>query len=607
MKRLPILLTCIGLSACAPGDEGRINATEEARRAAETAQQARSAEEGVTAAEQPAREAWTKGAMVAAADPRAVDAGLEMLRQGGSAIDAAIAVHTVLGLVEPQSSGIGGGAFMVYYDHEADEITVFDGREVAPASTTPDHFMKDGKPLGFLEAWQSGKAVGVPGQVALYKTAHEAAGRLDWETVFQPAIELAEEGFEVSPRLAGLLADPRLRGAVRLDDLPAPAGYFYPDGEPLPVGFVRTNPDYAATLRAIAASGPSAFYEGEIAEAIVAAVNGDANPGNMTLEDLANYSVKVRPALCGEWADGYRICSAPPPSSGGVTQNMIMGLYDLLEPTDEADMTEEGYLKAYIDAQRLAYADRDHYVADADFVPVPSKDLINPAYLRIRAKEAFAPDASTFPGDPGVALGRDPMRPLWGEDATEHAPGTTHVSIIDAEGNAVSMTATVEAAFGSSLMVHGFMLNNQLTDFSRVPTKGTKPVANAPGPLKRPRSSMSPTLVFDPAGDLFMVTGSPGGNSIVAYVSKTLVGVLEWGKSAQEAINLPNIIARGDVVGVEINAPGGVEAAEALREMGYNVEERQGENSGLHVIIVREDGLEGGADPRREGVAKPLE
>ncbi|MEE2921772.1 MAG: gamma-glutamyltransferase [Pseudomonadota bacterium] len=607
MRRLPILLACMGLSACAPGEDATFNASEEARRAAEAADAARMAGTEQDPAETAAPEAWTKGAMVAAADPRAVEAGLDMLRQGGSAVDAAIAVHAVLGLVEPQSSGIGGGAFMVYYDHARDEITVFDGRETAPASTTPDHFMKDGQPLGFLEAWQSGKAVGVPGQIALYKTSHDAAGKLDWDALFQPAIQLAEEGFEVSPRLANLLANPRLRGATRLDDLPASSAYFYPDGEPLPVGFLRTNPDYADTLKAIAASGPSAFYEGEVAEAIVNAVNGDASPGNMTLEDLSAYSVKLRPALCGKRADDYRICSAPPPSSGGVTQNMIMGLYDLLEPTDEAEMTEEAYLKAYVDAQRLAYADRDHYVADADFVPVPSKDLIDPAYLRVRATEAFAPDGASFPGDPGLALGRDPMRPLWGEDATEHAPGTTHISIIDSDGNAVSMTATVEAAFGTSIMVKGFLLNNQMTDFSRQPTKGTKPVANAPGPLKRPRSSMSPTLVFDPEGDLFMVTGSPGGNSIIAYVSKTLVGVLEWGKTAQEAINLPNIIARGDTVGVEIDVPGGPQAAEALREMGYEVQEREGENSGLHVIVVREDGLEGGADPRREGVARTLD
>jgi gamma-glutamyltranspeptidase/glutathione hydrolase len=327
----------------------------------------------------------------------------------------------------------------------------------------------------------------------------------------------------------------------------------------------------------------------------------------MTVEDLANYEVAVRPALCGVEPDGYKVCSAPPPSSGGVTQNMILGLYDRLKPTSEEEATKEGFLKAFVDAQRLTYADRDHYVADADFVPVPAAELIDPIYLDVRATEVFAPDQHATPGDPGIALGRGPMRQMWGEDPTDHHPGTTHFSIIDPYGNAVSMTMTVEAAFGNSVMVHGFMLNNQLTDFSREPTKGGKPVANAVAGNKRPRSSMSPTLVFNPEGDLFMVTGSPGGNSIVAYVAKTLVGVLEWGKTAQEAINLPNIIARGDVVGVEVDREGGPEAAEALREMGYTVEERQGENSGLHVIIVREDGLEGGADPRRDGVARALE
>lgn len=603
MTRFALLSGFVLLTACAPVEDTGLSAREQAERAAA----------GTLAAEEPAEAnalgdlSWTRGAMVAAADPRAVEAGLEIMRQGGNAIDAAIAVHAVLGLVEPQSSGIGGGAFMVYYDRARDEITVFDGRETAPASTTPDHFMKDGEPMGFIEAWQSGKAVGVPGQVALYKAAHDAAGIADWASLFAPAIRLAEEGFEVSPRLAGLLADERLRGAIRLDDLPGPAAYFYPDGEPLPAGFIRTNPDYAATLRAIAEHGPSAFYTGALAEAIVDAVNTGPGAGNMTLEDLSGYAVKTRPALCGDMPDGYRICSAPPPSSGGVTQNMIMGLYHHLKPGPEDEQAEEALLKAFVDAQRLAYADRDHYVADADFVPVPASDLIDPRYLKVRAKDVFAPDASPQPGDPGLALGRDPIRPLWGEDSTVPAPGTTHVSIIDTDGNAVSMTATVEAAFGSSIMVGGFLLNNQMTDFARVPTKGTKPVANAPAAGKRPRSSMSPTLVFDPNGDLFMVTGSPGGNSIVAYVAKTLVAVLEWGKTAQEAVSLPNIIARGDTVNVEIGVPGGQEAADALAGMGYAVQERQGENSGLHVIVVREDGLEGGADPRREGVARTLE
>jgi gamma-glutamyltranspeptidase/glutathione hydrolase len=552
------------------------------------------------------KRAWTKGAMVAAADPRAVEAGLEILRDGGNAIDAAIAVHSVLGLVEPQSSGIGGGAFLVYYDHASDTVTVFDGRETAPAAATADLFIKDGKVMDFVPAWQSGRSVGVPGQIALYKAAHDASGRADWASLFAPAMRLAEDGFEVTPRLASLLAEPRLRGAIRLDDNPETAAYFYPDGQPLAAGSLRTNPAYAATLAAIAENGPAAFYSGSIAAEIVDAVNEGPDGGAMTLEDLAAYEVVTRDAVCGELQSGYKICSAPPPSSGGVAQNMIMGLYEYLRPPAQNAEDERLYLKAFVDAQRLAYADRDHYVADADHVPVPTADLINPAYIKARALEAFAPDAKSFPGDPGVVLGKEPLRQMWGEDPTEPGAGTTHISIIDQDGNAVAMTATVEAAFGSSRWAAGFLLNNELTDFAREPTKGGKPVANAPGPDKRPRSSMSPTIVFDKGGDLFMVTGSPGGNSIVAYVAKTLVGVLEWNKTAQEAASLPNVIARGDTVAVEVDVEGGAEAAEALRELGYTVEERTGENSGLHLIVVREGGLEGGADPRRDGVALPL-
>jgi gamma-glutamyltranspeptidase/glutathione hydrolase len=549
---------------------------------------------------------WTKGGMVAAANPYAVEAGLEILREGGNAIDAAIAVHTVLGLVEPESSGIGGGAFLVYYDRAKDTVTVFDGRETAPAAATSELFFKDGKVMDFVSAWQSGRSVGVPGQIALYKAAHDASGRADWETLFEPAIRLAEDGFMVSPKLAEILASPRLRGAIRLDDNPVTAAYFYPDGEPLAAGFVRTNPAYAETLTAVAEEGPAAFYSGRIAAEIIAAVTEGPDGGAMTLEDLQAYTVAVREPVCGELQSGFKICSAPPPSSGGIAQNLIMGLYDYLKPAASVNADESLYLKAFVDAQRLAYADRDHYVADADFVSVPTAELIDPAYIKARALEAFAPDAKSFPGDPGIVLGKDALRPMWGEDTTTPGAGTTHISIIDLEGNAVAMTATIEAAFGSSRMAGGFLLNNELTDFALTPTKGGKPVANAPAAGKRPRSSMSPTLVFDKGGDLFMVTGSPGGNSIVAYVAKTLVGVLEWNKTAQEAAALPNIIARGDTVAVEVDVAGGPEAAEALREMGYTVEERTGENSGLHLIVVRERGLEGGADPRREGVATPI-
>jgi len=543
--------------------------------------------------------AWDKGAMVAAADPRAVEAGLEVLRNGGHAVDAAIAVHAVLGLVEPQSSGLGGGAFMMVYERASGKMTVFDGRETAPSAIGPDLFEKDGETMGFVDAWQSGRSVGVPGQVALYKAAHEAYGQSDWAGLFDAGIKLADEGFEVSPRLASVLGNDRMRRFLRLDDNPGSKDYFFPEGEPLSEGALRDNPEYAATLRAIASDGPAAFYTGAIAEAIVASAGAEPDGGAITLEDLAGYKVKQRPALCGPYRT-YQICSAPPPSSGGVAQAMIMGLYERLLPEGA---TEEQALVAFVDAQRLAYADRDHYVADADFVQVPSEDLINPIYLDARATQGGPVDGTPQPGDPGVVLGRAPMIDMWGRDTTEDAPGTTHISIVDNEGNAVSMTATVEAAFGSSRWAAGFLLNNELTDFARTPEINGKPVANAPAAGKRPRSSMSPTLVFDADGELHMVTGSPGGNSIIAYVAKTLVGVLDRGDTAQASVERPNIIGRGQRVSVEVDRANGQALADKLKELGYNVAERRGENSGLHVIVVREDGLEGGADPRREGVA----
>ena len=548
--------------------------------------------------------AWTKGGMVAAADPRAVEAGLEVLRNGGHAVDAAIAVHTVLGLVEPQSSGIGGGAFMVVYDRASGDTTVFDGRETAPSAADENLFIEDGEVLGFIDAWQSGKSAGVPGAIALYKSAHDTYGQMDWASNFDAAIDLAETGFVVSPRLAGVLANERLRQFVRLDDHPVSAAYFYPEGEPLAEGAVRDNPEYAETLRRVATEGTDAFYKGEIPAAIVATLAEEPRPGALSVEDIESYEVKTRPPLCGDWRD-YRICSAPPPSSGGITQNAIAGLYDRLVP--EGATEPEALMRAFVDAQRLAYADRDHYVADADFVQVPSMDLINPKYLDVRATEAFEPGAKPTPGDPGLVLGGNPMVGMWGQDPTEDAPGTTHLSIIDADGNAVAMTATVEAAFGNSRMVNGFLLNNELTDFAREPRKSNLPVANAPGPKKRPRSSMSPTIIFDADGEVKMVTGSPGGNSIVAYTAKSIIGVLAWGKTPQEAVALPNIIARGETVGVEVDREGGQQVADDLKALGYNVQERRGENSGLHVILVTEDGLQGGADPRREGVALALD
>lgn len=583
MKHIAFLIGLAGLAAC-------------------TAQQTAPKAEIISAsAGDPSISAeWNKGAMVAAADPRAVEAGLAVLREGGHAVDAAIAVHAVLGLVEPQSSGLGGGAFMMVYEHKTGQITVFDGRETAPAATGPDLFQIEGETLGFVDAWQSGRSVGVPGQVALYKAAHEAYGQIEWSSLFEAGTELAENGFVVSPRLADIIGNDRMRQFLRLDDNPGSKEYFFPNGVPLAEGEIRDNPEYAATLRAIASQGPAGFYTGKIAQAIVDSAAAEPYGGSITLEDLANYTVMQRPALCGAFRT-YRICSAPPPSSGGVAQAMVMGLYERLLP-DAA--SEQDALVAFVEAQRLAYADRDHYVADADFVQVPSEDLINPLYLNARARQVGPVHAEPKPGDPGLVLGREPMIDMWGRDTTEDAPGTTHISIVDAFGNAVSMTATVEAAFGSSRWAAGFLLNNELTDFAREPSKNGQPVANAPAAGKRPRSSMSPTFVLDEAGGLFMVTGSPGGNSIIAYVAKTLFGVLDRGDTAQASVERPNVIGRGQRVSVEVDRSNGQELANQLKVLGYDVAERRGENSGLHVIVVREDGLEGGADPRREGVAR---
>jgi len=537
---------------------------------------------------------WTKGAMATAANPHAVAAAVDMLRKGGHAVDAAIAAHLVLGLVEPQSSGIGGGAFMLVFQRDDGELIFYDGREMAPAGATVDMFMRDGVVMEFVEAWQSGLAVGVPGAVAMYKSAHDAHGILPWADLFQPAIKLAQDGFEVSPRMAGFL--PRIAEYGRLDENPGSAAYFFPDGEPLKIGFLRTNPEYANTLSRIATEGIDAFYTGEIAQAIAHAAQEEPNGGSLTVKDLAEYRAVTRESICGDFRE-VSICTTTPPSSGAA-QIMIGGLYDHLaaKSTNQADK-----IAAFVDAQRLAYADRDHFFGDPDAVEIPLQDLVDPVYIQYRSTERFAPDALPTHGDPANVLRRE-SAVNWGIDTTQEVAGTTHLSIIDNEGNAVSMSATVEAPFGSSRWVAGFLLNNQMTDFARDASADGKPVANAIAPGRRPRSSMSPTMVFDTAGDLLMVTGSPGGNSIPAYVAKTIVGVLDWNLSAQDAVDFPNIVARGAKVRVEVAVDSGKTIAKDLAGRGYVVVEREGENSGLHVIVVRQDSLEGAADKRREGV-----
>lgn len=539
--------------------------------------------------------AWDKGGMATAANPHAVAAAIEMLEKGGHAVDAAIAAHSVLGLVEPQSSGIGGGGFMLVYERDGGELTFHEGREIAPTGATVDMFMRDGVVMDFVESWQSGKSVGVPGAVALYKSAHEQHGKLPWNDIFAPAIRLATEGFAVSPRLADYL--PRMAQISQLATNPATAAYFYPGGEPLKAGDILKNPEYAATLTRIAEEGISAFYEGKIAQAIAVAAQAEPNGGTLTAADIAAYEAEKRPVICGGFRD-LNICTSSPPSSGGA-QIMIAGLYDHLS-ADAANQADK--VAAFVDAQRLAYADRDHYFGDPDEIDIPLDDLLNPAYLKHRATERIAPGAIPTPGDPGLVFGDESSAALWGPDTTEEASGTTHLSIIDNEGNAVSMTATVEAPFGSSRWAAGFLLNNEMTDFARaVPTDGSR-LANAITPGRRPRSSMSPSMVFDDGGELVMVTGSPGGNSIPAYVAKTMVGVLDWGLSAQDAVDHPNIVARGEMVRVETNAGQGREIAANLKMRGYNVQESEGENSGLHIIVIKPDGLDGAADKRREGI-----
>jgi gamma-glutamyltranspeptidase/glutathione hydrolase len=532
-------------------------------------------------------------AMVAAANPIATEAGLKVLRGGGSAMDAAVAIQATLGLVEPQSSGIGGGAFLVYFDGRTHKITAYDGRETAPAAASPNLFLGlDGRPLPFVQAVLSGRSAGVPGAVAMLELAHKEHGRLPWRSLFQDTERLADDGFIVSPRLAGFIS-----GRAPQAQAPDVAAYFTrADGKKYAAGDRLRNPAYAATLRKIADHGAAAILTGQIASDIVARLAQGPLPGGMTLADLAAYRPHEGPALCRPFR-AWTVCEPGAPSGGPVTLEAL-GLLEHSDISAHGPADPQGWF-LLSQAERLAYADDLAYVADPAFVQVPIGGLLDPAYLTARMK---------LVGDragPAPAPGQPAGAPAHGPDATVEPGGTSSFTVVDRWGDVVSMTTTVESVFGDGRMVDGFMLNNQLTDFSFSPLdKSGLPAANAVGSRKRPRSSMSPAIVLDRQGRFVAAVGSPGGLAIPSYVLKTLVGVLAWNLNVQDAIDLPNLVALGDFYASEPAkfAPGvvaGLAAKSVVLKSGFAAE-----GSGLHGVTFRNGRLEGGADPRREGVAR---
>jgi gamma-glutamyltranspeptidase/glutathione hydrolase len=550
--------------------------------------------------------------MAAAANPLAAEAGREMLRQGGSAIDAAIAMQAVLTLVEPQSSGIGGGAMIVLWDGK--QVRTYDGRETAPAGANEQLFLQaDGQPMPFPQAQIGGRSVGTPGVMRALELAHQQHGRLPWATLFEPAIKLAKQGFAISPRLHSLLAaDPVVRQS------PEMAAYFLnADGSVKAVGTRLQNPALAAVLKRIANEGADVLYQGPIAAEIVAKVQGHANPGSLSLNDLQHYQAKERAPLCSDYKR-WQVCGMPPPSSGGIAVAQILGTLQALEgrdprlalaplkprKTDKPAGLEPAPQAVHLiaEAERLAYADRAQYVADTDFVPVPVKGLLDPGYLASRA--SLIGERSMGSAPPGTPPG---VQVAYAPDRSPLRLSTSQVVAVDDAGGAVSMTTTIEAAFGSHLMVQGFLLNNQMTDFSFIPEENGQKVANRVEPGKRPRSSMAPTLIFDRAsGEFIAAIGSPGGSQIIEYVAKTTIGQLDWNLDPQSAISLPNFGSRNGPTELEQGqfTPALIQA---LKDQGHTVSEID-MTSGTQSIVRAKDAqgkasLAGGADPRREGEA----
>jgi len=552
----------------------------------------RAADRAAATAQAPT-EATAQSAGVAAANPLAVEAGLEILRAGGSAVDAAVAVQAALGLVEPQSSGIGGGAFLLHYDAGTRRITAYDGREAAPLGATPGMFLDEqGQPLPYADAVTSGRATGVPGVMPMLGLAHQQHGHLPWPELFGGVERAADQGFTVPKRLARF-ANSQFRQATLPD---ARALFGKPDGSTVQAGEVLRNPAYAASLRALAERGPRALIESPIADEVIARTHAEPHPGTLAAADFAAYRPRQADPLCRPYRI-YVVCVPPPPSSGVSLLQMLA----ILEQTDIASRgpADPQAWFLFAEASRLMYADRDRYVADPAFVTVPIEGLLDPAYVAGRAKLI-----GERAGDPPVA-GEPPglaAAARFGADATVEAAGTSHFVVVDGDGDVVSMTTSVESLFGSGRAVGGFFLNNQLTDFSHRPVEDGRPVANAVAPGKRPRSSMSPVLVLDRRGHVIAALGSPGGSAILGYNAKTLVGLLAWELPLQQAIELPNLIARGkDFFGEAAKfAP---EVLAGLAARGVEVKAGRGEESGLHGVVLHDDGrLEGGVDPRREGV-----
>ncbi len=535
--------------------------------------------------------AFARHYMAVTANPQATDAALEILALGGSAVDAAIAAQFVLNIVEPQSSGIGGGGFLLHYDAARRRIAAYDGRETAPAAAVATRFVgAGGEALRFDDAVATGRSIGVPGLVALLALAHERHGRLRWERLLRPAIRLAADGFAVSPRLHRLLADDRF---LR-HDAAARALYYRADGAALAPGSWLVNPQLAATLRTLAEDGPQAFYRGPIAAAVVmAADNHPKGGGDLSLADLAAYRAVERRPVCGAYRH-YRVCGMPPPSSGGISVLQILGLLERT-PFAAAAPASVPAIHLFTEAGRLAFADRRRYLGDPDFVAVPQRALLDGRYLDGRAR-LISPRRSIGTAPPGEL----PAGAAQGDDTAPELAATTHLSIVDGRGNAVALTSSIEAGFGSRTMAAGFLLNNQLTDFSFRPDDNGKPAANRVEAGKRPLSSMAPTLVF--AGDrLFAVLGSPGGPQIINYVAQTLTAILDWRLPPDAALALPHYGSRNGPTDLERDTAV-MELAPALEALGHRIERRD-MTSGTHLIVRARNGWIGAADPRREGAA----